>query len=733
MRQDNEHQLAGAGVGGRASPTEGRRRERIVAACGLAALLGLQALGAMLGMPSRAGYTTLVAGPRSGKAPAAWQTWGTEFLTGDRATPADVARMKAFARGRTGFVVWESRRPSGTRQLKYRIWKRNLDGSRLAMVSGAPFTDGYAHLGPRISPDGRFVIFAGRSWSSDRGDPDADVLYAGAYVAPPFDAWVVEIDPVSLDAGAPRELAAVRGLLGSAGQDRFFEWKDSRTVYVNIPSQRGIFELDVVSGVIGAKVVRDVDACTLLSPGGTSLFRASPGGVVIQRLDRAGPVATPGPGMELPGCQAVVTAGDEFALWMRTSGKVAVLDLAGADGHERGGILPLRRMIRDAHEPYHHCYFPNLSRDRRMLVLGASRFPPSVCGAMSNKNWLRHSHRGADYEIFLAEFDPETLLPVGPTARYSFNDHSMYPELLTAGADDDLQQGHVLDRFPDVWVRGAASENGDRHPVGCPRVPPLHLAEVLPADEGQHADGMMATARRLETVEPKAALDLYDRIAAERGGRERARLALERANLLRGDSAFRRELAAWEVIERMRRAEAAVTVPEGAARSFRGNPELAKQNVRALRALRAGYCELRASYRDTRAMLEARDMIRRWDIGVPRETPAGRRVVAVVEAAAVHISTPMTLNEIFPYTQAFMTAEFRVRRVISGRAPQQRFIAVLMSMDGGKDLPAASLKPGGVMRLRLGLWADQEHFHSHKMADDILDLDATYYFVFPAG
>lgn len=720
MRQDNKHQVARAGVARRASPRAARARELIVAACGLAALVGLQALGAMLAAPKRVGYTTVVAGPRDGKTPAAWQTWGTEFLTGDRATTADVATMKAFARGRTGFVVWESRRPSGTRQLKYRIWKRNLDGSGLAMVSGAPFTDGYAHLGPRISPDGRFVIFAGRSWSSDRGDPQVDVLYGGAYVAPPFDAWVVEIDPVSLDARAPRELVSVRGLLGCAGQNRFFEWKDSRTVYVNILSQRGIFELDVVSGMIGAKVVRDVDARTLLSPGGTRLFRASPGGVVIQRLDHSGPVATPGPGMKLRGCQAVVTAGDDFALWMRTSGKVAVLDLTGAGGRERGGILPLRRMIRDAHEPYHHCYFPNLSRDRRMLVLGASRFPPSVCGAMSNKNWLRHSHRGADYEIFLVEFNPETLRPVGPTARYSFNDHSMYPELLTPSVEDDhLRQGHVLDRFPDVWVRGAASD-ADRAAGGT-------------AGEGQHADRMMAAARRLETVEPKAALELYDRIAAELAGGKGASLALERTKLLRGDSAFRRELAAWEVLERMRRAEAAITVREGAARSFRENPGLAKRNARALRTVRAGYFELRVSYRDTRAMLEARDMIRRWDIKVPRETPASRRVVAVVDAAAVRISTPRTLNEIFPYTQAFMTAEFRVRRTISGRAPQQRFIAVLMSMDGGKDLPAASLKPGDVMRLRLGLWADQEHFHSHKMADDILDLDATHYFVFSAG
>lgn len=718
MRQDSGQDIARAGGARAASSRAGRNREIIVVACGLVVLVGLQAVGTMLAAPKRVGYATVVAGPRSRKTPAAWQTWGPEFMSGDRATAADVARMNAFARGRSGFVVWESRRPSGTRELKYRIWKRNLDGSGLAMISGAPFTSGYAHLGPRISPDGRFVIFAGRAWNSDCGDERVDVIYGGAYVAPPFDAWVVEIDPVSLDAGAPRELTAVRGLLGSAGQDRFFEWKDSRTVYVNIPSQRGILEVDVVSGMIGAKVVRNVGPGALLSPGGTRLFRASPGGVVIQRLDRTGPVATPGPATKLRGCQAVVAAGDEFALWMRTSGKVAVWDLTGAAPRETGVILPLRRMIRDAHEPYHHCYFPNVSRDHRMLALGVSRFPPSVCGDMSNKSWLRHSHSGADYEIFLVEFEPETLRPAGPSARYSFNDHSMYPDLLTTGAEEDLRRGHVLDRFPDVWVRGAAG--ADR-------------AADVPADEGGKPAGLLAAARRLETVAPKGALELYDRIAAELAGGEGAALALERARLLRGDPWFRRELAAWEVLERMRRAEATISAREGRTRSFHENPGLVRRNAQALRAVRAGYFELRVSYRDTRAMLEALDMVRRWDIEVPRETPASRRVVAVVEATAVRVSAPMTLKEIFPYTQAFMTAEFRLRRVSSGRAPDERFIAVLMSMDGGKALPAASLQPGDVVQLQLGLWADQEHFHSHKMADDILDLEATCYFVFPAG
>ena len=118
------------------------------------------------------------------------------FSLEDGATPADVGRMRDLAAGRRGYVVWESRRPSGTLNLKYRVWKRNLDGSGLAMISGAPGEPNYAHLGPRISPDGRHVVFAGSRWNSAR-DPGTKTLWDDEYVAAPFDAWVIDVDPVT--------------------------------------------------------------------------------------------------------------------------------------------------------------------------------------------------------------------------------------------------------------------------------------------------------------------------------------------------------------------------------------------------------------------------------------------------------------------------------------------------------------------------------------------------------
>ncbi len=190
---------------------------------------------------------------------------------------------------------------------------------------------------------------------------------------------------------------------------------------------------------------------------------------------------------------------------------------------------------------------------------------------------------------------------------------------------------------------------------------------------------------------------------------------------------------AWVVFERMRSIEARMMAALGASTGASVVRRGAAPSEEQLGGIRAGYAELLACHPGTCAMLDARQLIRRWKIRAPRETHASRRVVAVVEAVAVDVSTPKTMKEIYPYTQAFMSALFEVRRVISGRVEGKRFVAVLMSMNGGEDLPAASLKRGTVIRLRLGSWDAQKHLQNHELADDILELDAPYYFVFQGG
>ena len=595
--------------------------------------------------------------------------------------------MQAFAGGRRGYVVWESRRPSGTCELKYRVWKRNLDGAGLAMISGEARRAGYAHLGPRISPDGRFVVFAGRTWSSDGPDLGVDTLYGGTYVAGPFDAWVVEVDPATLEAREPRELVALRGLVGTAGQDRFFAWKDGRTILVYIPAQKGMFEVDVITGEIGAKVAGRIEGAYATGARARWLFSAMPGHVelVALREGELGPV--PGERRALPGCQAVLSDGEVLA-WMRTSCRIGLLDLRGKPGPAglgEGRTIDARRAVRDAHEPYHYCYFPAVSGGRSILAFGASRFPPSITGR-GGPLWSRHCQKSADYEIFLLALDPDGLEPVGAPVRYSFNDHRSYPSLMVAGVSEgDLRRGHVLDRCPDAWVEAGASGDGESGGAG-----------VRP--EASAVDA----ARGLESVNPPAALARYDELA-RRGGRL-GRAATERAQALRSSAAFRRELAAWEILERM--------WPPGTPHAV----------------VRAGYMELRATYGDTRAMLEARALVQRLGVPVPEETAASRRIVAVIDAVAIRVSVPKTREDIHPYTQALLTAEFQVRGIVRGALPDRTCIVVLRSMDDGVGLPAASLKPGDQCRLRLALWDEQRHLHSLQIADDILELDATYYF-----
>ncbi len=679
--------------------------------------------------------------PRAGSAPIADQPairsegsrtmlpggvrWRSRLHVVDRAQPADVQRMKDFAAGRTGYIVWESRRPSGTKELKYRVWKRNLDGSGLEMISSKPFQAGYAHLGPRISPDGRHVIFAGRRWNSSSSGPGVRAVYGGAYASAPFDAWVVEIDPQTLKAGEPRELFSLRERLGTAGEDRFFEWKNSRTVYVNIPDQKGIYEVDVVADRIGEKVVTGVRGQALLSAGGEYLFCAAGGGACFYRLNRGGPVPTAGKQEALEGCQATISTLGDFVVWMQAPGKVGVFDLKGArtpkGGEHPGRDLGLRRAIERACPPYHHCYFPAISRDRTIVACGASRYPP---GVTPDKRWMRQSHKGADYEIFAVRFDPQTLKVVGPPVRYSYNEHNMHVEAFSdpgaKGATSSLLRGHALDRWPDVWVKNPEFEKAHGAPA--------HPATPGPKDAARR---LLAKARELETVNPRAALDLYIRLGQEYAGSAGGEGAVRRAEQLDRDPGFQKELNAWAVFEEMHRAEARIKPPPSGPKSFRKNPELPRDNAHILRAIQTNYARLLKSYSSTRAMLEARYMVCAWDIEVPKETPANLKAVAVAEVVTRRVSRPAAYEAVYPYTQAFMTVECEVRKVIWGTLEERMIVVVMMSMDGGKDLPPAAYRPGRICRLRLGLWSAQTDFESHPMADDIMDLDADYYFALP--
>ncbi len=664
------------------------------------------------------------------------------FDASDHATEADRRAMKQLAAGRKGYVVWESRRPTGTPNRKYRIWKRNLDGTGLAMISGSAAEDGYAHLAPRISPDGRRVVFAGKSWNSTR-DKNVRTLYNGEYVVSPYDAWIVEIDPRTLKAGHPRELKELRGRVGGAGEDHVFEWRDNRTLLVNLPAEQGIFAFDVAAGKIGRKLAHIGRRELQLSPSGKYFICAQGGGAAYgEVVAQPGEAAKVGAMKKLRGCQVSISCRDDWLFWMQRASVVGRVDLSTG----RRSTVRLKPLLPRGHN---YIYFPALSRDRSLLALGG--------GDM-------HSHGYGDYEIFLIQLNPATGKPIGKGVRYSFNDRKRYRGKSREG-------GHALDRWPDVWVSnpefngtGTAGNGQKSGPLAGlhsellaghlaklkrPSAYPATLARferyskdskkperaaearrVLAHLDGW-ADNALKQAAAMETTAPGEAVDLYQELRRKFGARPAGKRAGRRLAELAEDADFKQEYTAWGGFVRIRRLAAGFKLPKG-AKPLATDRRFAKANAAAIGRIQKYFAKLQAEFPSTRATLEARSLVRRYAIAVRLAPPAESVVVAEIEAVVKRRSTPKTVEQIEPYTEAMLCTEYTVQKVLAGKLQAKRVIAVHVAMRGGKLLPPAKARPGQRYRLKLGKWSDQSHYQNHPIADDIDDLDATYYFVLAA-
>jgi len=666
----------------------------------------------------------------------------------DRAPSAARAAMKALAGDRTGYVVWESRRPSGTANAKYRIWKRSLHGGGLAMISGAAGEANYAHLGPKISPNGRHVIFAGKKWNS-YFDETTRTIYNGEYAVPPFDAWIVDIDSHTLEAGTPRELTALRGRVGTAGEDHFFEWKTNRIVYVPIVGQNAVFEFDIVSGEIGRTALANVRGERVLSPSGAFEICAQGGGAGFGTVNTSDDAAAP-PGRfkRLGGCQVSISSADDWLVWMSRAAMISRYNI------ETGRRAEMRGLKNALPRGHNYMYFPALSRDRSLIAFGGSDI---------------HSHAYGDYEIFVARLNPESFDHAGPPVRYTFNDRRAYP-----GAD--RKAGTVLDRWPDVWVSNPET-NGESdggvafHKVNAGPGPLEGLTSTILAydlkrlararsygmimrtlkryarDGGnperareatrilKHLDdwatAALARADALVEVSPGAAFDLYEEVKDKFYGRRQGTAAQKHIDTLESDTEIARQLRAWDVFRYMRTEAARFRTPKGAKPSGDDARFAAANRSRIMNIVRY-FKRLQRNFPDTRAMLEARSLTSRYDIDVPAPVPALAVTVAEVEATVVQTSAPLRRERIAPYTEALITTRYEVKRVLFGELKATHVLAIQLAMQDGKPLPAAGFKRGETYRLKLGSWAAQKHYHSHPIADDIEDYDTEPHFVFEA-
>ena len=311
------------------------------------------------------------------------------------ANPEDPASWKpyyeALASLGDGFVVWESRRDG-----HWRIWMRRLDGSPEHQLS--PDEPGRDHVAAHVSPDGRHVVYL----SLPAPHKDFERLPEGTLA--PLHLLRLEGDAV----------VASRVLAPNAQtyqQSRAALWVNPREL-IYIAGDRTTRQLDIVSGEERVLIPKPdtrfgmlVDASHTFATNGSptfSIYHESDGSVARRK--------------KLPGCQPYFTPDGRFGYWMADAGgPVRALDLASGNSS-----VVIDRDSKFLPEGHGYLYYPMMSPDQRLLAFSASRND--------------HGHFNADFDVFVAPLDPETLAVSGTAVRYSFSP--------------------AQDRFPDVFVAG---------------------------------------------------------------------------------------------------------------------------------------------------------------------------------------------------------------------------------------------------------------------------------------
>ncbi len=304
-----------------------------------------------------------------------------------------------------GFVVWESNRTG-----RWRIWRRELDGSGLRRIS--PEEAGRDHFCPHLSPDGTRLVYlsypAGSDTYQDKAPKGGVPLY------------LIKSDGT----GNTRLTGSARGY----SEDRAAVWLDNdHLVYIDGDGFTRQFDLGSGKSVrLTEKSVSGqgfghgylINATRTHATTGVptfSLYDGSHSRITQQKAEG--------------GCQPYFSHDGRWGFWM-----------GGGGGPINRINLKTRQVspILKANDPRmpknrHYLYFPMVSRDGRMFA----------CGASPNQ----HDHFKSDYDIFVSRMNPETLEIVGEPVRYSFDPG--------------------CDRFPDVFL--APSKHVEQASASKPR------------------------------------------------------------------------------------------------------------------------------------------------------------------------------------------------------------------------------------------------------------------------
>jgi len=278
-------------------------------------------------------------------------------------TVAEVQAVQNLGKRLRGFVVWESNRTG-----QWELYRINTDGigfRQLTRLSKPNDPLAYrAYLRPRISPDGRWVLFA---YGRERA---------------PVGVWVVPAE-----GGEARQLAVGTPLNWSPDGREVFFVRDSQVWRYELATGREALLHPVKVPVTGQEggmvgsVSPDLKAAVCRSPRANEYFV----------FDRGQTLKTMG------GCEPGFTADGRYLYWVQGPKDFRIWDIAHNREWQILGQPPTN--------PHNYTYCPTISADGHWLLYGAS---PN-----------QHDHDTSDYEIFIVEL--QDWRAVGQPVRLSWH------------------------------------------------------------------------------------------------------------------------------------------------------------------------------------------------------------------------------------------------------------------------------------------------------------------------
>ncbi len=305
---------------------------------------------------------------------------------GSAQTGAERAALEELKGRIAGQIVWESNRTG-----YWEIYGMNADGTgarqltHLAQDGDPRAYDSY--LRPRISPDGRTILFA----------------YGQQHA--PAEVWIVPSQ-----GGEARKLTVGSPLNWTPDGTGIFFLRDSQ-----------IWRYDIATGeearVHAAKIPVDgrsgETVGTVRADLKAGVFRSARANEYLL-LDEGQTVK------KMAGCEPRLSADGRYVYWVQGPQDFRVWDTLTNEEHQLLGIPD--------NPTHNYTYFPTVSADGRWLLCGAS---PG-----------QHDHTTSDYEILLQEL--RDWQPVGKPVRLTFNqrtDRWPYLHVASPGAAPALPDG----------------------------------------------------------------------------------------------------------------------------------------------------------------------------------------------------------------------------------------------------------------------------------------------------